>query len=151
MGDGMLATKTTTTPRHDFDALLDAAPAAANDVERPRLRSLSRHALAARLGDESEDGLYAGLGYDVGAGGVFVATHDYPPIGARVNLALTLPDGRELQLGGVVRWIRDAELASDGLPAGCGVECKGLPVDAQEALAAFATVREPTLWLAELA
>jgi uncharacterized protein (TIGR02266 family) len=142
----------TQTSRHvAFDELIRTP--AANDVERPRpmLRALSRWALRAAVTLESEDTLYAGLSYDVATGGVFVATVDAPPIGARVELALTLPDGRELELGGVVRWIREASLASDGLPAGCGVEWKGLPVDALRALAAFAELREPILWLPEAA
>ena len=42
-------------------------------------------------------------------------------------------------------------LASDDLPAGCGVECKGMPVEVLRALEAFAAEREPTLWLAEVA
>jgi len=151
MSRRMLATKTAAPKRHDFDDLLDAAPDAANDVDRRPLRALSRWAMRATLTVDGEDGLYAGLGYDVSTGGIFVATHDLPPIGTRVDLALTLPDGQELELGGVVRWVRDAELASDGLPAGAGIECKGVPVAVQTSLTAFATVREPTLWLAELA
>jgi Tfp pilus assembly protein PilZ len=147
----MLATTKQAKSAVDFDALLDAAPAAANDVARTTLRSLSRWALSATLDAQSADGLYAGLSYDLATGGVFVATYDLPPVGARVDLLLKLPDGRELELGGVVRWIRDAELASDGIPAGCGVECKGLPVDVLRALEAFAAEHEPTLWLAEVA
>lgn len=142
--------KAVAAKRFDFDDLLDDAPDAANDVDRRPLRALSRWAMRATLTVDGEDGLYAGLGYDVATGGIFVATYDLPPIGTRVDLALTLPDGQELELGGVVRWTRDAEIATDGLPAGAGIECKGLPVAAQEALAAFATVREPILWLAEL-
>ncbi|HEY2743058.1 MAG TPA: PilZ domain-containing protein [Polyangia bacterium] len=146
----MLATKQT-KPAVDFDAILDAAPAAANDVGRAPLRSLPRWALCATLDGDSLDGLYAGLSYDVASGGVFVATWDMPPVGERVYLLLTLPDGGEVELGGVVRWVRDESLAGDGLPAGCGVECKGMPVDVLRALQAFAAEREPTLWLAELA
>lgn len=147
----MLANKTTTKRSIDFDDLLDAAPAPANDVDRAQLRSVAPATLRAALGDESADGLYAGLSYEVATGGIFVATYDMPPIGARVALELTLADGREVALNGVVRWSRDAELASDGLPAGVGVECKGMPVDVLRSLEAFAATREPTLWLAEVA
>ncbi|MCU1276643.1 MAG: cell division protein FtsY [bacterium] len=142
---------TNASRRVDFDDLLDIA--AANDVERPapRLRGLPRWSLRAAVNMESEDNLYAGLSYDVSAGGIFVATIDTPPVGARVELMVTLPDGRELELTGVVRWIRDADIASDGLPAGCGIEWKGLPVHALHALESFAEIRTPVLWLPEAA
>jgi uncharacterized protein (TIGR02266 family) len=143
---------TANSRRHvHFDDLLDID--AANDVSPrgPQLRSVSRWSLCATVSLESEDSLYAGLSYDVSAGGIFVATADMPPLGARVDLLVALPDGREVELAGVVRWIRDSELASDGLPAGCGIEWKGLPVDALRALEQFATIREPILWLPEAA
>jgi Tfp pilus assembly protein PilZ len=135
----------------DRDDLVEIAHANDVDERRPQLRLVSRWALRAALAVESEDGLYAHLSYDIAEGGVFVATYDAPPVGARVDLKLTLPDGSELDVVGVVRWIRDAGLASDGLPAGCGIECKGLPLDAQRAIADFARIREPLLWLPEAA
>jgi len=151
MHAGMLTTTTNAKRRIEFDDLLDVP--AANDVETrgPKLRGLPRWAMSASIGIETEDNLYAGLSYDVSAGGIFVATYDAPPVGARVDVNVVLPDGRELMLGGVVRWVRDAELASDGLPAGCGIEWKGLPVEALRAFEKFAEEREPLLWLAEVA
>jgi Tfp pilus assembly protein PilZ len=146
----MLATPTVKT-HFDFDDLLDAAPAPANDNQRPQLRAVPRWSMQATLDGASEDALYAGLSYDVATGGIFVATYDHPPIGARVDMTLTLPDGEELSLDGVVRWIRDGIDASDGLPAGCGVECKGMPIRVLRTLEAFAAEREPILWLAEVA
>ncbi len=150
---------TSNKPHVEFDDLLDIPAAndvdrapAADDVERtPALRSLPRWALRAEVTLHSEDNLYAGLSYDVSTGGVFVATVDTPPLGARVDVSVALADGSELELAGVVRWIRDAALASDGLPPGCGIEWKGLPLEAVRALEAFATTREPLLWLVEAA
>jgi Tfp pilus assembly protein PilZ len=145
----MLMTNVST--RVELGTLLDISPA--NDVDRREapLRSVSRWAMRAAVSLESDDNLYAGLSYDVSGGGIFVATYDTPPVGARVDVTVTLADGRELALGGVVRWIRDAELASEGLPAGCGIEWKGLPVEALRAFEDFAAVREPLLWLSEAA
>jgi hypothetical protein len=134
---------------------LDLSIAPANDVDsgRPQLRLMPRWRLRASLdATTSEDCVYAGLSYDVTVGGgVFVATYDTPIVGARVDLTLSLPDGSEHEVTGVVRFVREAQLASEGLPAGCGVECKGLPLEAQRAIVAFADAREPMLWLPEAA
>jgi Tfp pilus assembly protein PilZ len=137
--------------RVHFDDLLDIAPA--NDIGHnalPALRVVSRP-MSATVSIESEDNLYAGLSYDVTTGGIFVATADTPAVGTRVDVTVTLPDASRVQVNGVVRWVRDVDQASDGLPIGCGVEWKGLPLEASRAFVAFAEVREPVLWLAEVA
>lgn len=134
-----------------YEQLLQTPPANDVDAPRPALRSVARFALAAALDGTSEDTLYADLSYDVAMGGVFVATFDPPPVGARVEVMLTLPDARALAVSGIVRFIRDAELASDGLPAGCGIEWKGLSVEAARALVAHAAEHEPLLYLPEAA
>ena len=147
-----MSTSAKVSARHvEFDDLLDIP--AANDVERrrPTLRSVARWAMSATVTADSDDTLYAGLSYDVTQGGVFIATVDMPPVGARVDLAVTLPSGRALEVSGVVRWVRETDIASDGLPAGCGIEWKGLPLDAYDDLSAVAEAREPILWLAEAA
>jgi uncharacterized protein (TIGR02266 family) len=47
---------------------------------------------------------------NIGLGGVFVATHEPPPIGERVSLHLALPDWDESHfVTGEVRWVRDAD------------------------------------------
>ena len=148
----MLTTTSPQRPVH-FDDLLDLDSTAANDVDSrgPALRVVPRWSLEATLSLDSADWLWAGLTYDMATGGVFVATVDMPPIGARVDLKLTFADGNEIETTGVVRWVRDVELASEGLPAGCGVECKGLPFAVVRTFSELADKREPTLWLPEVA
>ena len=102
--------------------------------------------LHAAVDVESEHNLYAGLSYDVSAGGIFVATIDTPPVGTHVEVTVTLPDGTRLELEGAVRWVREVEQASPGLPPGCGIEWDELPMDALRALLHFAELREPLLW-----
>jgi Tfp pilus assembly protein PilZ len=159
MPAGMTAMTAPQTRAVDFDDLLDLDVAPANDaapaddVERhaPALRIVPRWNLSATLAGDSEDGLYAGLDYDMTDGsGVFVATVDMPPIGARVDVTLTLANGETIETAGVVRWVRDADIASDGLPPGCGIECKCLPLAVVRTLQAMAAEREPLLWLPEL-
>ena len=109
-------------------------------------RVFPRWSLHAAVDLESDDNLYAGLSYDVSAGGIFVATVAAPPIGNAVTVTVTLPDATRVELTGVVRWIRDARQASAGLPAGVGIEWDALPMDALRALLRFAELREPLLW-----
>jgi Tfp pilus assembly protein PilZ len=109
-------------------------------------RIFPRWTLHAAVDIASEDNLYAGLSYDVSAGGIFVATVDMPPIGRTVAVTVTLPDGQRLDLAGTVRWTRDVRQASSGLPAGVGIEWDTLPMDALRSLLRFAELREPLLW-----
>jgi Tfp pilus assembly protein PilZ len=109
-------------------------------------RQFPRWVLHAAVDLQSEDCLYAGLSYDVSAGGIFVATAMAPPIGAMVGVSVTLPDGQRLELFGSVRWVREPQLASAGLPAGCGLEWAGLDNESLRALLRFAEMREPLLW-----
>ena len=145
LADGML---TSTAVHHvKLEALL--ALSAANLA--PSRPAPDTHKLRAAVHADSEDVLYAPLSYDVSCGGVFVATAALPPLGARVELTLTLPGGDELELKGVVRWIRDIDRASADLPMGCGIEWKAIPAEALLALKRFAEVYEPLLWLPEIA
>jgi uncharacterized protein (TIGR02266 family) len=105
-----------------------------------------RWILHAAVDLESEDNLYAGLSFDVSAGGIFVATLATPPVGAPVDVVVTLPDATKLELHGKVRWVRDVQEASPGLPPGCGIEWEDLPMDALRALLRFAELREPILY-----
>ncbi|MCU1283552.1 MAG: hypothetical protein JWM53_7098, partial [bacterium] len=109
-------------------------------------RIFPRWSLLAAVDVESEDNLYAGLSYDVSAGGIFVATVDAPPIGTKVDVTVLLPDATRLELSGTVRWIRDYQNASSGLPAGVGLEWDELPMDALRSLMRFAELRDPLLW-----
>ena len=109
-------------------------------------RVFPRWTLHAAVDVESEDSLYAGLSYDVSAGGVFVATVATPPVGTDVDVNVTLPDGTRVVVGGTVRWVREPHQASPGLPAGCGIEWDDLPMEALRALLHFAELREPLLW-----
>ena len=109
-------------------------------------RVFPRWSLHAAVDVASEDNLYAGLSYDVSAGGIFVATIASPPIGSAVAVTVTLPDGTRLELAGTVRWSRDSARASAGLPAGVGIEWHELPMDALRSLLRFAELRDPLLW-----
>jgi uncharacterized protein (TIGR02266 family) len=109
-------------------------------------RILPRWELRAMVTLESDDNLYAGISSDVSAGGIFVATDEPPPVGSDVAITVTLPDANVLELSGSVRWVRDHDVASDGLPTGCGIEWDELPMTALRSLLHFAEMREPLLF-----
>ncbi|MCU1278512.1 MAG: hypothetical protein JWM53_2058 [bacterium] len=109
-------------------------------------RVFPRWILHAAVDVTSDDNLYAGLSYDVSAGGIFVATIAAPPIGRVVQVTVTLPDGTRLDLGGTVRWVREYQNASPGLPAGVGIEWEMLSMEALRSLLRFAELRDPLLW-----
>lgn len=104
-------------------------------------RKHQRTALFADVSIESENVLYTGISNDISAGGIFIATHVPPRREEIVEVTLKLPDA-QLSLIGVVRWVRDSELASDGLPAGCGVEWLEMSADAMERIAGFAAATD---------
>ena len=109
-------------------------------------RVFPRWSLHAAVDVASDRERFAGLSFDVSAGGIFVATHEAPPLGTDVAVQVTLPDGTRLDLAGVVRWVRPPARASAGLPAGIGIEWHELPMDALRALLHFAELRDPLLW-----
>lgn len=109
-------------------------------------RVFERWALHAAVDIESDDNLYAGLSYDISAGGIFVATADTPPLGTEVQVTVTLPDGTRLELAGTVRWVREYDRSSSGLPMGIGIEWESLPFESLRTLMRFAELRDPLLW-----
>jgi uncharacterized protein (TIGR02266 family) len=92
---------------------------------------------------ESDHNFYTGITRDLSEGGVFVATFDPPHVGSLVELDLKLPDIElPFHLQGIVRWRRECDLASDGLPPGCGIEWLGLTSAALIAIQEFVCTRD---------
>lgn len=85
------------------------------DVQEPEV---PRSKLVARVTLTSEDNFFVGFSEDIGEGGVFVASWDPPPVGARVELRVELPDDGIVAAVGEVGWHR---LDQSGKPDGCGV------------------------------
>ena len=95
----------------------------------------------------SENNFYAGLTDNISEGGVFIATHQPPPIGAEVEMALSLPDQeRSFRLRGIVRWHRPFEASCEGAPPGCGIQWLALSAEAHASIAAFVQGRETILF-----
>jgi uncharacterized protein (TIGR02266 family) len=90
----------------------------------------------------SDHNFYAGFAENLSAGGVFVATHQLKPVGSKVELTVTLPDGVQLRAAGEVRWIRVFNELSD-TPPGMGVRFTNLGDAAVSLIQSFLERRDP--------
>ncbi len=119
-------------------------PAAAPEPDAPVLllerRSERRVTLNVGVGFHSENNFYTGFGGDVSEGGLFVATYDLLPIGAKVSLTFWLPDDVEVTVEGEVAWIRHPQ---PDRPPGMGIRFSHLSAEARSAIERFVRRREP--------
>lgn len=93
----------------------------------------------------TEHNFYAGFTQDISEGGLFVATHEFLPIGSHVDLELELPGGHKLQVRGVVKWVRDPRDPGETIP-GMGIQFEELAKADREAVNEFMSSREPMFW-----
>ena len=82
---------------------------------------------------------------DLSAGGMFVITQRAMPTGVEVMLGFTLPNGKTLEVLGLVQWQTNGGDQLDGSvqPAGIGVSFYCLEPEAKATLANFCEAREP--------
>lgn len=98
--------------------------------ERMRGQRGHRANLAVKVGVEYGTTFFTGFSGNVSKGGVFVATHQTLPLGARVELFFEMPDGHAVSVPATVRWGRDVEQAAlDGSPPGLGFSFVSLTHD----------------------
>jgi len=69
----------------------------------------------------SGSSFFAGFCQNLSEDGLFIATHDLPPIGEAIFLSFQLPGGHQIQASGIVRWHRPCGLDDDDCP-GIGVQ-----------------------------
>lgn len=72
------------------------------------------------VGITSEHETFSGWGTNLSAGGVFVNSNHYPPVGTRVSVLLQLPGHSECKLNGRIAWAQ---------PAGAGVDEPGMGIE----------------------
>jgi uncharacterized protein (TIGR02266 family) len=86
--------------------------------------------LAVKVGIEYGTSFFTGFAGNVSRGGLFVATHQTIPVGARVELFFEMPDGHSVAAPAQVRWVRDIEQADmDGSAPGIGLAFVNLTHD----------------------
>jgi uncharacterized protein (TIGR02266 family) len=110
-------------------------------------RTSARVDLEIEVGLETETNFYTGLTQDIGAGGLFVATHELRKRGDKLVVKFTLPGAPQpIVVNAEVRWLRDhASLAgsrADHQPMGMGLKFLDLPPPARGWIAAFLKKRE---------
>jgi uncharacterized protein (TIGR02266 family) len=99
-------------------------------AERMRAERGHRAHLAVKVGVEYGTTFFTGFSGNISKGGVFVATHQTLPIGARVELFFEMPDGHAVSVPAVVRWVRDVDQATlDGSSPGIGLSFVSLTHD----------------------
>ena len=116
----------------------DSVPPA---VVPPMMRQSERQRCELQIEFTEETQLFAGLTQDISEGGVFIATYHLRPVGMRLDLSFVLPDGVEIQTGGIVRWLRDG--ATEGLRPGMGVAFTDLRPECLESLNRYCRKRAP--------
>ena len=100
-----------------------------------------REKLEANVGANTETNFFVGFSGDISEGGVFVATYTALPLGAPVELTVTLPGGFESAINGTVRFVRDP-MGMDSEP-GIGVGFQDLDAEGRELILRFIRKRPP--------
>ncbi|MFZ4735516.1 MAG: PilZ domain-containing protein, partial [Bradymonadia bacterium] len=115
-------------------------------AERARAQRAPRAGLSAKVGIEYGSTFFTGFSGNVSRGGLFVATPNALPHGARVEVFFEMPDGHAISAPATVCWHRPAEQAAlEGLPAGLGFRFVELSHDDEIALERFIGAQEASI------
>jgi uncharacterized protein (TIGR02266 family) len=117
-----------------------ANPASSRAAARPVHRG-PREKLEANVGATTESNFFVGFSGEIGEGGVFIATYAILPVGAPVEVLVTLPGNYQFTVPGEVRFVRDP-MDMDSEP-GIGVGFESLPNEHRELILRFVRKRPP--------
>lgn len=105
------------------------------------------HEVEAGVGFNSDTNFFAGFTEDIGDGGLFVATVDILPLGTKISLNFSLPDGQTIKTKGIVRWVRDPGFGGGGdAKPGMGIQFEDIPDEIKKSIHAFMNAREPMFY-----
>ncbi|HVU00631.1 MAG TPA: TIGR02266 family protein [Polyangiaceae bacterium] len=94
----------------------------------------------------SDHNFYAGFAENISSGGLFIATHVQKPVGEKMDVSVTLPDGGDpIRCVGEVRWVRVYSEQSN-VPPGLGLKFLGLSAADIARIETFLTNREPLFY-----
>lgn len=121
------------------------APQPAQADRAPRkIASGPREKLEANVGATTESNFFVGFSGEIAEGGVFIATYATFPVGALVEVLVTLPGGYQFTVPGEVRFVRDP-MDMDSEP-GIGVRFEVLPNEHRELILRFVRKRPPLFY-----
>ncbi|MBN1774133.1 MAG: TIGR02266 family protein [Deltaproteobacteria bacterium] len=92
---------------------------------------------------DSETQFYTGFSQNLDEGGLFVATFDVKPIGAKVLLTFELPGGRQITAKGRVMWVREYDPKASEVTPGMGLKFLQLRDDDRRLIEGFLKRRVP--------
>lgn len=118
-------------------------PAPAIPPPPPNRRVYPRYRVELDVTLHSEHNFFTGFTENLSQGGLFIATHEYLPIGTELDLTFRLPNSREIRTRGRVRWIREYNPENVGAVPGMGVKFLELRPDDLALVSAFFREREP--------
>src|SRR3989304_5885112 len=93
----------------------------------------------------AQNNFSTGFHEPISEGGLFVATHEFLPVGNHVDIELDLPGGHTLHVRGKVMWGLNPRDPSETTP-GMGIRFEALPPPDREAICEFMRSREPMFW-----
>ncbi len=109
-------------------------------------RAFRRVSLEAEVNFLGHDNFYTGFTEDISEGGLFVSTYQLLELGTHVDLRFTLPDGTELEVKAVVRWVRAPRDQEADVPPGMGLQFVDLGRQEHASIGRFISKREPLFY-----
>ncbi|MBI5486551.1 MAG: TIGR02266 family protein [Deltaproteobacteria bacterium] len=128
-------------PPEQRASLANATPGAFAGTHVPA-RTINWNVLQ-QLTLDSETQFYCGFTQNLDEGGLFVATFDVKPIGAKVLFTFELPGGRQITAKGRVSWVRDYDPKTPDITPGMGLKFINLRDDDRRAIETFLKRRVP--------
>jgi uncharacterized protein (TIGR02266 family) len=130
-------------------SVAQAAPAprpqpAAAARPAPKIAQGPREKLEANVGATTESNFFVGFSGEIAEGGVFIATYATFPVGALVEVLVTLPGNYQFTVPGEVRFVRDP-MDMDSEP-GIGVRFEALSNEHRELILRFVRKRPPLFY-----
>jgi uncharacterized protein (TIGR02266 family) len=123
-----------------------AAPVAAAPADAANRRQVPRTQLDCEVSMESETNFFAGFGWDISTGGLFVASFQPLSVGQELQVRFSLPGGQQVDCVCVVRWSRDVNQANSGVLPGVGLQFLEISDAGRDAVNRFVKHREPMFY-----
>jgi len=127
-------------------SMVPPPPGAPRQVAHDPRRSTRRIPLDVDIGFLSDTNFYVGFSEDISEGGLFISTYDFQPMGTRLTVNFTLPDGHVVSAQGQVRWVREHNPTAAEMMPGMGVQFEELSADDRTAIHKFLRRRAPLFY-----